>query len=86
MMILYSSGFGERFGPLWRAQSFALEHLISFQCASGDLRWAVMALISRSLTAAMEALFRNIGGRAWQGARFAGALTTADTMVAAGGG
>ena len=90
MMILY--GFGG-FRPFWRAQAWALEHLISVHCASGDFRWAIAALALRSL-AKLEAfaqkqlvcLARNVMGRAWQGARFAADLTDADRMVAAGGG
>jgi hypothetical protein len=88
MMILY--GFGS-FRPFWRAQAWAVEHLISAQCTSGDVRWAIAALAFRSF-AALEVFLqkqlaswaRNIMGRAWQGARFAGDMTDADTMVAAG--
>ena len=90
MMILY--GFGG-FRPFWRAQAWAVEHLISVHCASGDFRWAIAALALRSL-AALEAfaqkqllsLARSVMGRAWQGARFAADMTDADSMVAAGGG
>jgi hypothetical protein len=89
MMIL--DGFGA-FRPFWRAQAWALEHLISVHCTSGDFRWAIAALALRSV-AALEAfvqkqlasLARNVMGRAWQGARFAGDITDADNMVAAGG-
>jgi hypothetical protein len=90
MMILY--GFGS-IRPFWRAQAWAVAHLISVYCTSGDLRWAIAALALRSF-AALEAfahkqlvsLARKIMGRAWQGARFAGDISDADTMVAAGGG
>jgi hypothetical protein len=89
MMILY--GFGG-FRPFWRAQAWAVEHLISLHCTSGDFRWAIAALALRAF-AALEAfaqkqlisLARNVMGRAWQGARFAGDITDADSMVAAGG-
>jgi hypothetical protein len=89
MMILCNFG---SFRPFWRAQAWALEHLISVHCASGDLRWAIAALALRSF-AAFEAfaqkqlvsLARNVMGRAWQGARFAADMTAADRMVAAGG-
>jgi hypothetical protein len=89
MMILYDFG---GFRPFWRAQVWAVEHLISVHCASGDFRWAIAALALRSF-AALEAfaqkqlvsLARTVMGRAWQGARFAASLTDADTMVAAGG-
>jgi hypothetical protein len=86
MMIL--DGFGA-FRPFWRAQAWALEHLISVHCTSGDVRWAIAALALR-LFAALEAFAQkqlvalacNVMGRAWRGARFA---ADADTMVAAGG-
>jgi hypothetical protein len=89
MMIL--CGF-EGFRPFWRAQAWAVEHLISVHCTSGDFRWAIAALALRSL-AALEAfaqkqlvcLARTVMGRAWQGARFAAGMTDADSMVAAGG-
>ena len=90
MMILY--GFGG-FRPFWRAQVWAVEHLISVNCASGDFRWAIAALALRWL-AALEAfaqrqlvlLARTVMARAWRGARFAADIADADSMVAAGGG
>jgi hypothetical protein len=92
MMILGEFGFQGSRGALLRAQSFALEHLMSFHSASGDIRWALVALALRSFNAmravAQEQfvlLARNVMGRAWQGARFAASLTDADTTVAAGG-
>jgi hypothetical protein len=76
MMILY--GFGG-FRPLWRAQAWAVEHLISVHGTSGDLRWVIAALALRSLATLeafalkqMVSLARNVMNRAWQGARFAG--------------
>jgi hypothetical protein len=89
MMILCNFG---SFRPLGRAQAWAVEHLISVPCASGDFRWAIAALALRSL-AALEAfaqkqlvfLARNVMARAWKGARFAAEMTDADSMVAAGG-
>jgi len=89
MMILYDFG---GFRPFWRAQLWAVEHLISVHCASGDFRWAIAALALRSF-AALEAfaqkqlvsLARTVMGRAWQGARFAADMTDADSMVATGG-
>jgi hypothetical protein len=87
MMILY--GFGA-FRPLWRAQVWAAEHLASVH--SGDVRWAIAVLALRWLAVLeafaqkqLVALARNVMGRAWHGARFAGDITAADTMVAAGG-
>jgi hypothetical protein len=44
MMIL------DQFG-LRRAQSFALEHVITIHCVSGDLRWALAELATRSVAA-----------------------------------
>src|SRR3954467_8253433 len=38
--------------PLWRVQSWALDRLIAFHFGSGDLRWAVIALVLRSVGAA----------------------------------
>ena len=89
MMILY--GFGA-FRPFWRAQAWAVEHVISAQCPLGDFRWAIAALALHAF-AALEAfaqrqlvsLARNVMGRAWQRARFAADMTDADSMVAAGG-
>jgi hypothetical protein len=89
MMILY--GFGG-FRLFWRAQVWAVEHLISVNCACGDFRWAIAALALGWL-AALEAfaqkqlvcLARTVMGRASQGARFAADMTDADTMVATGG-
>ena len=88
MMILYDFG---SFRPFWRAQVWAVEHLISVNYASGDFRWAIAALALRWL-AALEAFAqrqlacwaRTVMGRAWQGARFAAEMTDADSMVAAG--
>jgi hypothetical protein len=85
MMILY--GFGG-FRPFWRARAWAVDA----QCTSGDVRWAIAALALRAL-AALEAFAQkqlaswaqNVMGRAWQGARFAGDMTDADSTVAAGG-
>ena len=90
MMILCNFG---SFRPLGRAQAWAVEHLISVHCASGDFRWAIAALALHWLSA-LEAfaqkqlvcLARTVMGRAWQGARFAADITDADSMVAAGGG
>jgi hypothetical protein len=70
-------------GPLWRAQVWALGQLAS--SGLGDLRWAMVALVSRGIAAAADSLFRHIAGRAWQGARFAGRCAPAATTVAAAG-
>jgi hypothetical protein len=79
-------------GPLSRAQTFVLEHLISLHCASGDVRWAIIALALRSFIAtwvfAQEQfvlLVRSIARRVRQRACLAAIITNADTTVAAGG-
>ena len=90
MMILCDFG---GFRPFWRAQAWAMVHLIFLNSASGDFRWAIAALAMRWFVALevfaqkqLVSLARNVMGRAWQGARFAAEMTDADSMVAAGGG
>jgi hypothetical protein len=102
MMILCGLGIRGNFGPLWRAQTWvfqlravqtwALERLICFNCASGDVRWAIMLLALRSFTAVwvfgqrqFVLSVRNAAGRVGHGARFGADITDADSMVAAGG-
>ena len=76
MMILCNFG---SFRPLGRVQAWAVEHLISVHCASGDFRWAIAALAMRWFVA-LEAfahkqlvcLARNVMCRAWQGGSFRG--------------
>ena len=82
MTVLYNVA---PFGSLWRVQIWACERLIALDLASGDFRLAIVALASHTLNAAWNSLYENIAGRAWQGARFAERMTTADTMVAAAG-
>ncbi len=67
-----------------RFQTWVFERLIALNLASGDLRLAIIALVSGALIAAGNAWFENIAARALQGAQFAGSVTAADTMVAAG--
>jgi hypothetical protein len=38
-------------GPLVNAQGFALEQLVSIQCVTSDLRWAMIELAWRSFIA-----------------------------------
>jgi hypothetical protein len=84
MIILY--GFiGGNLKPLSCARIWALERLVSIDCAFGDIRGAITLLALRSFTAIWAILVRNIAGRAWQGARFAAGIADADSMVAAGG-
>jgi hypothetical protein len=79
-------------GPLARAQTFVLEHLVSLHCASGDIRWAILALALRSSIVAwvfaqqqFVLLVRNVARRIRQKAGFAAVIAHADTTVAAGG-
>ena len=68
-----------------------LERLLSASAFSGDLRWMAASLGISALTA-LEAILqrqlvrfaRHTMARALRGARFAGAVGTADSMVAAG--
>jgi hypothetical protein len=82
MTILCNTGISE---PLWRVQIWACDRLPSLDYAAGDLRLAIVVLLSNWLNAAWNSLVENIAGRAWRGARFAERMTAADTMVAAGG-
>jgi hypothetical protein len=79
MMILGEFG---NYQPLWRVQTWALERLIALHLGSGDLRWAMIALALRSLSAAwalgrtqIVLLLQNLANRAGE---------PADTTVAAG--
>ncbi|MEH2550341.1 hypothetical protein V1283_006986 [Bradyrhizobium sp. AZCC 2262] len=51
MTIFSEFGFGGSHGPLENAQGFALEQLVSIQCVTSDLRWAMVELAWRSFTA-----------------------------------
>ena len=82
MTTLCNSG---AFGALQSLQVWAFERLVALNLSSGDLRVAVVALVSGLLAAAGNAWFETIAARALQGARFAKSVTAADTMVAAGG-
>ena len=74
------------FRPLWRVQSWALEHAAVIHRHSGDLRWAFVRLGLDALDVFVQrqlaAWARRIITRALRGARFA---SPADTTVAAGG-
>ncbi len=75
-----------------RIQAWMLERVVSASASSGDLRWMAAALAVSALTV-LEAmaqrllvrLARHTMARALRGARLAGAVGTADSMVAAGG-
>jgi len=92
MMVGYSFGSSGNLAPLRLAQAWAMERLISFDCASGDLRWAIIALALRSFTAVwafgqkqLLQSVRNVAGRVGLGACLAADMNPADSMVAAGG-
>ena len=75
-----------------RIRIWALERAVSASSFAGDLRWMAAALAISALTALevmvqrqLVRLARHTMARALRGARFAGAVGTADSMVAAGG-
>ena len=75
-----------------RVRIWMLERVVSVSTSSNDPRWMAAALAVSALTA-LEAmaqrllvrLARHTMARALRGARFAGAVGIADSMVAAGG-
>ena len=91
MMFSRSFAVHAGFAPLCRIQTWALERVVLAASPSDDLRWTITALALSAL-AALEALIlrqlvllaRHTMGRALKGARFAGSIRAADTMVAAG--
>jgi len=92
MTILQAFAARESFGPFWRAHTFVLAPLASFNGGSGDLSWTVMAVALRLLGIAWAIGQRQLNRwvssvlhRAWQGACFAAARSDADSTVAAGG-
>ena len=89
MMIFSEFGLRGRSLPLLNAQSFALEHLISVQCTTSDLRWAMVELALRSFTAMCvlaQGQLALLACRIRRGKRCLGQrIDAADTMVAAGG-
>jgi hypothetical protein len=94
MMILQAFGARESFGPVWRAyaqirvparvlaqvNTFVVVRLLSFN--SGDLRWAVTAMVLRVLGVVLAFAERQLAHwarrvlrRGWQGARFAAGIS-----------
>ena len=65
MTIFSEFGFRGSHGPLENAQGFALEQLVSVQCVTTDLRWAMVELAWRSAVA----LFAFARGRLLTSAR-----------------
>ncbi|MGY3620537.1 hypothetical protein [Bradyrhizobium sp. USDA 10063] len=85
---LGKSGFDSRLQRFRRAQSFALEQLVTIHTVSSDLQWALIELALRSIAAMLTAggkylVFRS--RRLVKRVRLATHFTPADTMVAAGG-
>jgi len=75
---------------LVNVEAFALEQLVSIHCVTLDLRWAMVELAWRSLTAmcafAQGSLFRGPAATVRRGRRkVAAGIAAADTTVAAGG-
>jgi hypothetical protein len=78
-MTIYDFGIHGDSGPLWRARIWASERLISFNCASEDIRWTILALALRWLAAAWlygqkrsVLLVRKFAGRDGEAGRFCG--------------
>jgi hypothetical protein len=95
MLILYDRRVRASFSPFQHAQIWALERLIYVNCASGDIRLAVLALAARSFSSLwafghhqLGCWIRKLAGRlASTSLSLAARLpTTADSMVATGGG
>ena len=82
-------GFGKSRHPVLSVQYFALEHLVSVQATTSDLRWAMLELALRSFTAIWVLAQGQVAGLACRirhGRRcLERRLDAADTMVAAGG-
>ena len=93
MMFSRSFAVHAGFAPLCRVQLWALGRFVSHHSPSGDLRRAIaafafdgIAVLDALVQKQLVRLARRTMGRALQGARFAGSMSAAATMVAAGGG
>jgi hypothetical protein len=88
MTIFSEFGSPVRSRPLLNAQSFALEHLVLIHATTLDLRWAMVELLLRSLTAMCvlaQGQLALLACRIRHGKRcLAQRIDAADTMVAAG--
>jgi hypothetical protein len=85
---LDKGGLDSRLGRFRRAQTFALEQLVTIHTVSSDLRWALIELALRSIAALLTAGGRHLvfrSRRLVKRVRLAAHFTPADTMVAAGG-
>jgi hypothetical protein len=81
-------GLDSRLARFRRAQTFALEQLVTIQTVSTDLRWALIELALRTIVALLTAGGKHLvfqSRRLVKRARLAAHFTPADTMVAAGG-
>ncbi|WP_051334717.1 hypothetical protein [Bradyrhizobium sp. Ai1a-2] len=85
---LSKGGLHSRLERFRRAQTFALEQLVTIHTVSSDLRWALIELALRSIVALLTAGGRHLvfrSRRLVKRVRLATHFTPADTMVAAGG-
>jgi hypothetical protein len=85
---LDKGGLDSRLARFRRAQTFALEQLVTIHTVSTDLRWALIELALRSIVALFTAGGKHLvshSRRLVKRARLATHFTPADTMVAAGG-
>ncbi|TAI60953.1 hypothetical protein [Bradyrhizobium sp. Leo170] len=85
---LSKAGLDSRLERFRRAQTFALEQLVTIHTVSSDLRWALIELALRSIAALLTAGGRHLvfrSRRLVKRVRLATHFTPADTMVAAGG-
>jgi hypothetical protein len=85
MLILCDHPIRASLSPFRHAQIWTMERLMTINCASGDIRWAMVALAVRAFSPLWAFGQHQLGS--WI-RRLAGRLdaTHADTMVAAGGG
>jgi hypothetical protein len=93
MLILCDHRIRASLLPFRHAQIWALERLMYVNCASDDIRWAVLALAVRAFSPLwvfgqhqVGCWIRKLAGRLALADRLAADVTDADSMVAAGGG
>jgi hypothetical protein len=94
MLILCDRRIRISLSPFRHAQIWAMERLLYVNCASGDIRWAILALAVRSFSPLwafgqhqLGCWIRKLAGRLASARSLAARFsTTADSMVAAGGG
>jgi hypothetical protein len=93
MLILCDHRIRASLSPLRHAQIWAMERLMYVNYASGDIRWAILALAVRSFSPLwafgqhrLGCWLRKLAGRLAVAGRLSAGVTDADSMVAAGGG